>query len=110
MLKMFCNGCSSLERVGSDSIYTAAYMLDEWVVGMGLKFGHSHDQGQRTILIEASVRLINFGRTSPSSPAASSSAASHNDKTVPTSCAKHSVHVRSVFGLPSVQQLVSHPF
>lgn len=55
-----------------------------------------------TILIEASVKLMNFGRTSPSWPAASSSAASHNDKTVPTSCAKHSVQVRSAFALPSI--------
>lgn len=71
---MFCRGCSSLERVGRDSI----------------------------ILMEASVRLRNLGRTSPSSPAASSSAASHSDRTVPTSWAKHSVHVRSGLGLPSV--------
>ncbi len=49
------------------------------------------------------MRFINLGRTSPSAPAASSSAASHKDSTVPTSCAKHSVHVRSAFGRPSVQ-------
>lgn len=54
-----------------------------------------------TIVIEASVRLINFGRTSPSSPATSSSAASHRDKTVPTSCAKHSIQFLSAFGRPS---------
>ena len=75
---MFCRGCSSLERVGNDSI----------------------------ILIEASVRLRNLGRTSPSSPAASSSAASHSDKTVPTNWAKHSVHVRSGLGLPSAIQML----
>lgn len=74
ILKMFCNGCSSLDLVGKDSI----------------------------ILIEASVRLMNLGNTSPSSPAASSSAASHKERTVPTSCAKHSVHVRSGLGRPSV--------
>lgn len=37
-----------------------------------------------TILIEASVRLMNLGSTSPSSPAASNSAASQSDSTVPT--------------------------
>lgn len=47
------------------------------------------------------MRLMNLGRTSPSSPAASSSAASHKESTVPTSCAKHSAHVLSGFGLPS---------
>lgn len=55
-----------------------------------------------TILIDASVRLMNLGRTSPSWPAASSSAASHKDNTVPTSCAKHSVQVLSAFAFPSV--------
>lgn len=55
-----------------------------------------------TILMDASVRLRNLGRTSPFSPAASSSAASHSDNTVPTSCAKHSVQVRSALGWPSV--------
>lgn len=59
----------------------------------------------RTILIDASVRLINLGRTSPSSPAASSSAASQSDSTVPTSCAKHSVHVLSGLGRPSRLQV-----
>lgn len=58
---------------------------------------------RHTILIEASVRLMNLGRTSPSSPAASSSAASQRDKTVPTSWAKHSVHVRSALGRPSAE-------
>ena len=46
----------------------------------------------RTILIEASARLINVGATSPSWPAASSAEASHKDKIVPTSWAKDSVH------------------
>lgn len=41
----------------------------------------------------------------PSSPAASSSAASHKESTVPTSCAKHSDHVLSGFGLPSITVL-----
>lgn len=50
---------------------------------------------RHTILMEASVRLMKVGTTSPSSPAASSCAASHNDKTVPTNCAKHSFHTRS---------------
>ena len=40
---------------------------------------------ERTILIEASARLINVGATSPSWPAASSAEASHRDKIVPTS-------------------------
>ncbi len=52
--------------------------------------------------MEASVRLMNLGKTSPSSPAASSSAASQRESTVPTSWAKHSVHVLSRFGFPSV--------
>lgn len=60
-----------------------------------------------TILIDASVRLMNLGRTPPSGPAASSSAASQSDSTVPTSCAKHSVHVLSGFGRPSKRQRVS---
>ena len=40
---------------------------------------------RRTILIEASARLMNVGATSPSWPAASSADASHRDKMVPTS-------------------------
>lgn len=63
--------------------------------------------GDHTILIEASVKLINLGRTSPFSPAASSSAASHSDKTVPTSCEKHSVQVLSGFGLPSARNVLA---
>ena len=59
----------------------------------------------RTILIEASARLTNVGATSPSWPAASSAAASHRERTVPTSCAKHSVQFRSALGLPSVHLL-----
>jgi len=55
-------------------------------------------------LIEASVRFMNLGRTSPSWPAVSNSAASHKDRTVPTSCAKHSVHVRSVLAFPSASR------
>lgn len=50
---------------------------------------------KRTILMEASVKLIKVGVTSSLSPAASSCAASHRDKTVPTSWAKHSFHTRS---------------
>ena len=61
-----------------------------------------------TILIDASVRLMNLGSTSPSSPAASSSAASQSDRTVPTSWAKHSVHVLSAFGCPPTRDKVSH--
>ena len=38
-----------------------------------------------TIFIEASAKLINVGATSPSCPAASRAAASHRDRTVPTS-------------------------
>jgi len=53
-----------------------------------------------TILIDASARLINVGATSPSWPALSSAAASQSDSTVPTSWAKHSVHLRSIVGLP----------
>lgn len=60
-----------------------------------------------TILIEASVKLMNLGKTSPSSPAASSSAASHRERTVPTSWEKHSVQVRSALGLPSESASVS---
>lgn len=56
-----------------------------------------------TILIEASVMLMKVGMTSPSSPAASSWAASHSERTVPTSCAKHSVHTRSALGLPPTE-------
>lgn len=36
-----------------------------------------------TILIEASARLMKVGATSPSGPAASSAAESHNERTVP---------------------------
>lgn len=61
-----------------------------------------HVGGYLTTLSEASVRLMNLGRTSPSSPAASNSAASHKERTVPTSCAKDSVQVLSGFGLPSI--------
>lgn len=56
---------------------------------------YARDSGMskgRTILIEASARLMNVGATSPSWPAASSAEASHNDKIVPTSWAKDSVH------------------
>ncbi len=89
MLRTFCNGASLSERVGSDSIYSDQC---EYSTECEKIF---------TILIDASVRLMNLGSTSPSWPAASSSAASQSDKTVPTSCAKHSVQVRSAFGLPS---------
>ena len=54
-----------------------------------------------TIFMDESVKLMNFGSTSPSWPAPSNSAASHRESTVPTNCAKHSVQVRSGFGLPS---------
>ncbi len=47
---------------------------------------------RRTILIDASARLMNVGATSPSWPATSSAEASHKDKMVPTSWAKDSVH------------------
>lgn len=47
--------------------------------------GEGEGKRRITILIDASVRFMNLGSTSPSSPAASSSAASHNDRTVPTS-------------------------
>lgn len=61
-----------------------------------------------TILMDASVRLMNLGRTSPSSPAASSSAASHSESTVPTSWAKHSVQVRSALARPSTRPKLEH--
>lgn len=63
--------------------------------------------GEHTILMVASVRFMKVGMTSPSSPAASSWAASHRDRTVPTSWAKHSDHTRSVLGLPPVRGDVS---
>lgn len=56
-------------------------------------------------MIDASVKFIKVGITSPSSPAASSWAASHRDRTVPTSCAKHSVHARSELGLPPTTEI-----
>ena len=51
--------------------------------------------------MEASARLMKVGATSPSCPAASSAAASHSERTVPTSCAKHSVQDLSGYGRPS---------
>ena len=57
---------------------------------------------RQTIFIDASAKLTKVGATSPSWPAASSAAASHNESTVPTSCAKHSVQFRSALGFPSV--------
>lgn len=92
MLRTFCNGASVGDRVGRDSIYK---LLVNGIMLLRI--------AKVTILIEASVRLMNFGRTSPSCPAESNSAASHNERIVPTSCAKHSVQVRSALALPSTK-------
>ena len=56
-----------------------------------------------TILMEASVRLMNIGATPAPCSEASNSTASHNDSTVPCNCAKHSFHDLSAFGFPSVK-------
>lgn len=65
--------------------------------------------GDPTILIEASVKFKNVGTTSSFSPAASNSAASHNDKTFPLSCAKHSFHDLSCPGFPSTPKSARDP-
>ena len=85
--RTFCRGCTSWLRVGSVSICT-------WS-----DIGQQTD-GARTILIEASAKLMNDGATSPSWPAVSRASASQNERTVPTSWAKHSVHTRFGLGFP----------
>ena len=85
-----------LEGLSVDSVHWKRFNLE--IVSLGLL-----DRVKRrmnTILIEASVRLMKVGMTSPSSPAASNWAASHKERTVPTSCAKDSFQTRSVLGLP----------
>lgn len=64
-------------------------------------------QNIRTILIEASVKLMKVGVMSWF-PAASSAAASQIDSTVPVSTAKHSTHLRSAQGRPSMDIVSTH--
>ena len=97
-LRTFWRGWESWACVGKVSIYAG-------VVSQPLGL---HQRLCCTILIEASAKLMKVGATSPSSPATSSAAASHNDNTVPTSWAKHSVHVLSACGRPSTALLAHH--
>lgn len=62
------------------------FNLEGKLVGEG-KYHKKKIKYRLTIVMEASARFINVGGTSPFSPAASSAAASHSERTVPISCA-----------------------